>query len=59
MAARRKLLEDEVRVARRAPSLAAIDARVADVLALDDVDDVLRDVGGVIAVAFEIFGHQD
>jgi hypothetical protein len=32
---------------------------VADVLALDNVDDVLGDVGGVIADAFEIFGNED
>jgi hypothetical protein len=32
---------------------------VADVLALDDVDDVFGDVGGVVANAFEIFGYQD
>jgi hypothetical protein len=39
--------------------LAAIDAGVADVLALDDVDDVFGDVGGVIADALEIFGDED
>ena len=39
--------------------LAAIDAGVANVLALDDVDDVLGDVGGVITDALEIFGDQD
>ncbi len=39
--------------------LAAVDAGVADVLALDDVDDVFCDVGGVVAYAFEIFGDQD
>ena len=39
--------------------LAAVDRWVADVLALDDVDYVLRDVGGVVADAFEIFGYED
>jgi len=32
---------------------------VADVLALDDVDYVLGDVGSVVADAFEIFGDED
>jgi hypothetical protein len=36
--------------------LAAVDGGVADVLALDDVDDVFGDVGGVVADAFEVFG---
>jgi hypothetical protein len=35
---------------------AAIDAGVADVLALNDVDDVFGDVRGVIADALEVFG---
>jgi hypothetical protein len=39
--------------------LAAVDARVADVLPLDDVDDVFSDVGGVVADPFEIFGDED
>jgi hypothetical protein len=39
--------------------LAAVDGGVADVLALDDVDDVFGDVGGVVADAFEIFGDED
>jgi hypothetical protein len=39
--------------------LAAVDAGVADVLALDDVDDVFGDVGGVVADTFEIFGDED
>jgi hypothetical protein len=45
----------------RAPTsgLAAVYAGVADVLALDDVDDVFGDVGGVIADAFEVFGDED
>src|SRR6266852_5669287 len=38
---------------------AAVDGGVADVLALDDVDDVFGDVGGVIADAFEVFSHED
>src|SRR6202042_896404 len=42
-----------------APNLAAVDGGVADVLALDDVDDVFGDVGGVVADAFEIFGDED
>ena len=37
--------------------LAAVDRGVANVLALDDVDNVFRDVGGVVADALEIFGH--
>ena len=32
---------------------------MADVLALDDVDYVLGDVGSVVADAFEIFGDED
>ena len=28
-------------------------------MALDDVDDVFGDVGGVIADAFEVFGDED
>ena len=32
---------------------------MADVLALDDVDDVFGDVGGVVADAFEVFGDED
>ena len=32
---------------------------MADVLALDDINDVFGDVGGVVANAFEIFGYQD
>src|SRR5204862_4620233 len=39
--------------------LAAVDGGVADVLALDQVDDVLGDVGGVVADALEIFGDED
>src|ERR1700735_2296346 len=39
--------------------LAAVDGGVADVLALDDVDDVFGDVGGVVADAFEVFGDED
>jgi hypothetical protein len=39
--------------------LAAINRGVADVLALDDIDNVFGDVGGVVADAFEIFGDQD
>ena len=45
--------------ATRIASLAAVDGGVADVLALDDVDDVFGDVGGVVADAFEIFGDED
>ena len=41
------------------PQSAAVDGRVADVLALDDVDDVLGNVGGVVADAFEVLGHED
>src|SRR5204862_46530 len=42
---------------RRWPQVesAAIHGGVADVLALHDVDDVLGDVGGMVADAFEIF----
>ena len=32
---------------------------MADVLALDKVDDVLGDVGGVVADTFEVFGDED
>src|SRR6266571_4434210 len=39
--------------------LAAIDGGVADVLALDEVDDVLGDVGGVVADALEVLGDED
>ncbi len=39
--------------------LAAVDGGVADVLALDDVDDVFGDVGGMVADALEIFGDED
>ena len=39
--------------------LAAVYAGVADVLALDDVNDVFGDVGGVVADAFEVFGDED
>jgi len=39
--------------------LAAVDAGVADVLALDDVDDVFGDIGGVVADALEVFGDED
>src|SRR6266851_5519968 len=39
--------------------LAAVDGGVADVLALDEIDDVLGDVGGVVADALEVFGDED
>src|SRR6267154_1419113 len=39
--------------------LAAVGDVVADVLALDEVDDVFGDVGGVVADALEIFGDED
>src|SRR6266571_5484825 len=39
--------------------LAAVDGGVADVLALDEVDDVLGDVGGVVADALEVLGDED
>ena len=39
--------------------LAAVDDVVADVLALDEVDNVFGDVGGVVADALEVFGHED
>ena len=32
---------------------------VADVLALGEVDDVLGDVGGVVADALEVLGNED
>jgi hypothetical protein len=32
---------------------------VADILALDEVDDVFGDVGGVVADALEIFCDED
>ena len=40
-------------------SLAAVDDVMADVLALDEVDDIFGDVGRVVADAFEIFGDED
>jgi hypothetical protein len=40
-------------------SSTAVDGWVTDVLALDDVNDVFGDVGGVVADAFEIFGNQN
>src|SRR5438445_12984341 len=39
--------------------LAAVDGGVADVLALDEVDDVFGDVGGVVADALEVFGDEN
>src|SRR3977135_3525471 len=39
--------------------LSAVDGGVADVLALDDIDDVFGDVGGVVADALEVFGDED
>src|SRR6267143_7316894 len=39
--------------------LAAVGDVVADVLALDEVDDVFGDVGGVVADAFEVLGDED
>ena len=39
--------------------LAAINGGVADVLPLHDVDYVFGDIGGMIADALEIFGHED
>src|SRR5260370_36760916 len=39
--------------------LAAVDGGMADVLALHEVDDVLGDVGGVVADALKVLGHQD
>ena len=41
-----------------APS-SAVHRGVADVVAWHDVDDVLGDVGGVVADALEVFGHKD
>ena len=32
---------------------------MADVLALDEVDDVFGDVSGVVADALEVFGDED
>jgi hypothetical protein len=46
-------------MARVCQNSTAIYRWVAHVLALDDVDDVFGDVGGVIADAFEIFGDED
>jgi len=39
--------------------LPPVDRGVADVAALDDVDDVFSDIGGVVADAFEVLGDQD
>src|SRR6266478_6911551 len=40
-------------------ALAAVDDVVADVLALDEVDDVFGDGGGVVADALEVLGDED
>src|SRR6266566_9901315 len=42
-----------------APRSAAIDGGMADVLALDEVDDVFGDVGGVVADALEVLGDEN
>ena len=42
-----------------AAGLAAVDGGVADVLALDEVNDIFGDVGGVVADALEVFGDED
>ncbi len=39
--------------------LAAVDDVVADVLAMDKIDDVFGDVGGMVADALEVFGDKD
>jgi hypothetical protein len=39
--------------------LAAVDGGVTNVLALDDVDDVFGDIGGMVADALEVFGDED
>jgi hypothetical protein len=38
---------------------AAIDGRMANVLALDDINDILGDIGGVVADPFEVLGNED
>src|SRR5690242_3932145 len=38
---------------------AAVDGGMTDVAALDDVDDVLGDIGGAVADALEIFRNED
>jgi hypothetical protein len=40
-------------------SSTAVHGWVTDVLALDDVDYVFGDVGGVVADALEVFGDED
>src|SRR5260370_12272638 len=42
-----------------AAGLAAVDGGVAGVLALDEINDVFGDVGGVVADALEVFGDED
>ena len=42
----------------RGPS-AAVERRVANVAARDEVNNVLGDVGGVVADTLEILSHQD
>src|SRR5438477_9875478 len=42
-----------------APRSAAVDGVVAGVLALDDIDDVFGDVGGVVVDALEVLGDED
>ena len=39
--------------------LTPVDGGVADVLALHEVDNVLGDVGGMVADALEVLGHED
>jgi len=41
------------------PRSAAVDGVVAGVLALDDIDDVFGDVGGVVVDALEVLGDED
>lgn len=41
-----------------AEQLATVESRMADVTPSDEVNDVLRDVRGVVADTLEILGHQ-
>ena len=56
---RKKFQSNDFVTVTGAAALAAVHGGMADVLALDDVDNVFGDVGGVVANAFEIFGHED
>src|SRR5256884_3934057 len=45
--------------AKNRVALGAVDRGMADILALDEIDDVLGDVGGVVTDALEVLGDED